>query len=706
MIEYKGSAWNNKLHEAVTARKIADEFLKHHPDLEKSKIDKLKFIVEPHFDYGKANGADIVMIADFKSPMKITLDLPYEIQYKGKSKKINSFIIKNFICVIEETRKDLKYLIFDAGKVNEKDSTKAEENLDDLDISTHYKNKSIKTSKSDENENQIYSLKAQISNYLKTDVGWGRIANFVYLSSAKKEDFYDKVKEFNKLRTNKIICSDHGYQGIMESICKQLIYADRHFNQISDEGILNINGIYPPKYINAIYEAKYFLEHETSGADQAKMAEIAKKLRKGWEENIYERMIILKGPGGTGKTVKLLQFGFEEHKKNDSNVLFLTYNKALIATIGRTLQLLGVKSEADEEDGTITCMTNMSFFIRIMIDFGIWTERDSKAIDNDKGNLENIYKAKVKKLRELFEGGAAVKADIEKNFLKYELILVDEGQDWLEDEQFILEAIYKYNNLIIAHGINQNIRGAETEWGKHLTKHRGKNIGDRVTHALWSALRMKENLGIFIKEFANSIEELKSNKSVNNEYSQLDLSKSYPGGTIHICEGSLYANEGLRSELNNLVMNQKDVENIDILNCIPSNTKTSSIVNTANIKIWDGVDEVTRGIPPKGIEYQRFVRYQSCRGLEGWITVNHFLDEYWDHEYKEAKSKLKEEGQELVFDEVISDKAIDYANKWAFIAFTRSIDTMAISIKDKNSTIGKILKDLHERYPDFIFWHN
>ena len=40
----------------------------------------------------------------------------------------------------------------------------------------------------------------------------------------------------------------------------------------------------------------------------------------------------------------------------------------------------------------------------------------------------------MNELRLLFEGGAAAKSDIEKSFLKYELILVDEGQDWLEDE--------------------------------------------------------------------------------------------------------------------------------------------------------------------------------------------------------------------------------------------------------------------------------
>jgi len=703
MIEYSGSAWNNKLQEAVTARKIADEFLKNHPDLSNSNINKLKFIVEPHFDYGKANGADIIMIADFKTPIKVSLDTPYKIKHHNESKYVKTFEIKNFICVIEETRKDLKYLYFDANKVTQEEKQKAEENLEDLNISTKYKNVSAKTSKSDENDNQIYSLKQQINEFLNINTPWGRITNFVYLSSAKKEDFYDEASQFNKLRTNKIICSDHGYQGIMESICKQLVYPDMHFNKIKGDGSLSINGIFPGKYVNKIYEAKYFLQHRASGADQAKMVEIAKELRTGWREDIYERMIILKGPGGTGKTVKLLQFGYQEQKRNDTNVLFLTYNKALIATIGRTLGLMGIKTSPDEDDGTISYMTNMSFFIRIMMEFGIWTARDNEAVNNNRGNLESIYKSKVNHLKELFEGGAAKKEDIEKNFLKYELILVDEGQDWLQDEQHILEEIYKFNNLIIAHGINQNIRGAETEWGKHLSKHRGKNIGNRKTHALWSALRMKENLGIFIKEFANSTEELKHNKSANNEYSQLELSKCYPGGSIHICEGSLYRNTELTLELNNLVASQKDVENIDILNCIPSNINIGSIVDKSKIKIWDGVGEKSRGIPPNDISYQRFVRYQSCRGLEGWITVNHFLDEYWEYELEEGKTRAKTES---LFEELGNDDAIDYANKWAFIAFTRSIDTLVITVKNKNSKIGKILRNLQERYPDFISWHS
>ena len=50
--------------------------------------------------------------------------------------------------------------------------------------------------------------------------------------------------------------------------------------------------------------------------------------------------------------------------------------------------------------------------------------------------------------------------------------------------------------------------------------------------------------------------------------------------------------------------------------------------------------------------------------------------------------------------------AIDYANKWAFIAFTRSIDSIVITLRDTESRIGKVLKKIHEKYPDFINWYS
>jgi len=704
MIEFKGSVFDQTLQETITAKKIASYFLEEYPDFANDPLNKLKFIIEPSFDYGKAEGADIVMIGNFVKPIRIDLDEPHPIKDNNKIKEVTSFAINNFICVIEETSKDLKHLNFDSNKVSEKDLQKLSEKDFDIRVTTKYKNQDFETSKSDENYNQVHSLRETIyrSNRKKfRNLRWGRITQLIFLSSAKKEDFYEELSGIDKLRTNKIICSDHGFKGMMASICKQLILENYHFHKVKN-GMLHIDGIYPNNIVNYVYDGSYFLQHRASGADQAKMLQIAKGPIKGWEDNVYQRMIVLRGPGGTGKTIKLLQFGWDEYRKNDASVLFLTYNRALVSTIGRTLNLMGIKKK-DDERGSIKPMSHMSFFVSIMMKFSFWGEQENMLIKENKQLLEKIYIEKLHEVRSFLASGAASKYDVPKELLMYDLILVDEGQDWLEDEQYVLEKIYGYNNIIIAHGINQNIRGIETQWGKELSKHRGKNIGDKVTHGLRSALRMKQNLGLFIKEFANYTEEFKVNKSINNEYSDLDLDKSAPGGTIYIVEGNLYKNSALVNHLNSEIKIQKDVENIDILHCIPLNTPIEDIVDTAKIKIWDGVSEDGRKEEPKDINYQRFVKYQSCRGLEGWITINHFIDEYWDYEYSEG---VKDSKQDTLFREITNDDAIDYANKWAFIAFTRSIDSIVITLRDTESRIGKVLKKIHEKYPDFINWYS
>ena len=108
MIEFKGSVFDQTLQETITAKKIASYFLEEYPDLANDPINKLKFIIEPSFDYGKAEGADIVMIGNFVKPIRIDMDEPHSIKDNNKIKDVTSFAINNFICVIEETSKVLK----------------------------------------------------------------------------------------------------------------------------------------------------------------------------------------------------------------------------------------------------------------------------------------------------------------------------------------------------------------------------------------------------------------------------------------------------------------------------------------------------------------------------------------------------------------------------------------------------------------------
>ena len=122
--------------------------------------------------------------------------------------------------------------------------------------------------------------------------------------------------------------------------------------------------------------------------------------------------------------------------------------------------------------------------------------------------------------------------------------------------------------------------------------------------------------------------------------------------------------------------------------------------------IWDGTHEEGRKRLPHSLQDTRFVKYPSCRGLEGWIAFNHYLDEYWDYLIAEGGKYYKNKIQrsELGGLDSSEDFAINYAAQGILIAFTRGIDEIVISLKDIDSDIGKKLKILADESPGAIEW--
>jgi hypothetical protein len=50
------------------------------------------------------------------------------------------------------------------------------------------------------------------------------------------------------------------------------------------------------------------------------------------------------------------------------------------------------------------------------------------------------------------------------------------------------------------------------------------------------------------------------------------------------------------------------------------------------------------------------------------------------------------------------EDAQQFAYLWSLIPLTRAIDTLVITLRNPNSKIGQLLKELHTQYPDFIDW--
>ena len=78
--------------------------------------------------------------------------------------------------------------------------------------------------------------------------------------------------------------------------------------------------------------------------------------------------MVLRGRGGTGKTVILLQLAFRAFEETNARSLILTYNQALVADMRRIMALLGLPS--NEADGGIRIDSAMAF--RPLVE-GIWS---------------------------------------------------------------------------------------------------------------------------------------------------------------------------------------------------------------------------------------------------------------------------------------------------------------------------------------------
>ena len=126
--------------------------------------------------------------------------------------------------------------------------------------------------------------------------------------------------------------------------------------------------------------------------------------------------------------------------------------------------------------------------------------------------------------------------------------------------------------------------------------------------------------------------------------------------------------------------------------------KSINAYESANIPVFDGINNRNRTTYPTK-DQCRVYQYDSCRGLEGWCVVCVGFDELI--EYK--MNSYKYSGEELGLDKEKIKKRNVFL--WSLMPLTRPIDTLIITLKDKDSEVGKMLKQLADIYPDFIEWN-
>jgi len=412
------------------------------------------------------------------------------------------------------------------------------------------------------------------------------------------------------------------------------------------------------------------------------------------KDNVGDKLIIMPGLAGTGKTIKLMQLAYNlANPSNDKRCLLLTYNNALVCDIRRLLDFTNIPVGMDER--TVSIQTVDSFFIQLMEMFEIIRKGSLNPIFKDYGqkfkeSLDSFYNALIK---DLDESGAQALKDLVDNKIDWDYILIDEGQDWPELHKNVLFKLYGPNRIVVADGGPQFMMSSEKQnWKMGLDSTAFKERKEMNIN-----LRQKSYLVEFINVFSRELRlgwNIQKNKALLG--GQVDIYNSY-NNRLHqeICDHC----------------KESGCENYDILILVPPTMvetdqngerhfKNMNKYKKAGIDIFDGTNTSNRHrYPTKDIA--RLYQYDSCRGLESWVTVCYQFDEL-------IKYKMETIDQSVVrksyqgFD--INEGIKKYVYTWALMPMTRPVDRLVITLKDPNSEIGIILKNLSKSF-DFIKWN-
>lgn len=439
--------------------------------------------------------------------------------------------------------------------------------------------------------------------------------------------------------------------------------------------------------------ALFTMERKPQGLTKQKFEQLSqnKAAVDALLQDAGQKLTIVTGRAGTGKTVQLLQLAFRlADETNLNRCLILTYNQALVSDIRRLIDFTPMPTKVDGR--TVSIQTIHSFFHTVMKESGMKTDHlnpQKKTYETDYAQaLEELYHYVVEQCSK--EDVSALK-DMAQPTIDWDYILIDEAQDFTDLEKQILFKIYGASRLIVADGVDQFMRTGQRQiWEKDIDK-----CYLRKPKTMDLERRQKANLVTFVNEFA---------KLANLDW-KVRPNDDLPGGEIKIYPK--FKVEHFKMLKENCDRNH--CENYDILILEPpTQVVTDGQGNrffakaekyaSKNIPIFDGINNRNRTTYPTK-DQCRVYQYDSCRGLEGWCVVCADFDELIKYKF----DTFKEREDELGLDQEEAKRR--HVLLWALMPLTRPIDTLVITLSDAESMIGTMLKTLADAFPDFIEWN-
>lgn len=395
---------------------------------------------------------------------------------------------------------------------------------------------------------------------------------------------------------------------------------------------------------------------------------------------------IFRGRAGTGKTIDLIKIAIKLVDEEGTRVQILTYNRALVSDIRRLFTLAELPDMFEEK--CVSVNTMQSYF------FGLINGclYDGKLSGDEYLNkYHELLKEMIDFMKSDDDAKAIIRTICEDNpKLNWEYILIDEAQDWSEDERNLILLLYNKNRILVADGGQQFVRG--------LTSCDWTVVPDRNNIKLKYCLRQKRNLVKFINYYAEIMDQ-SSNKMVPSE--------ELVGGKIIIVKDKEKIFTTIKTEKQEL--KKAGNKSYDFLFIVPPTMvenegghhrfKLIKEFEKEDVLLWDGTNEDNRLEFSIDLNESRVLQYESARGLEGWTVCCMNFDEYMQIKEQQYDPSMKGNALLLESTEEMKKK---YLLNWAMIPLTRAIDTLIITLVDENSYYSRQLLKLAEQHVDYV----
>lgn len=645
--------------EGRVATNLKEALLEVWPDLGDAEDDVVHIAANSKLYGYEVGDLDVLLCAAFTRPRLFSPIRPVTTAPSGRGQR-REILVRSFIATVEVKSHDQRGIRFEGPKALVRYTRGA---------TTGWHDASAQSLK------QAHSMRAYLQD---SGVGGGYVANLVLFDSLEEADLPRRPHNFLAGRI-------HGRQ-LLTALCE---VEKPWWPEGAAAAVLSCgkSGI-----AERVLTLPIFRALEPSPLDRRRMDRIAKRrdLNPAWYAELGQKQLILRGRGGTGKTVALLQLANYQFEKNGARTLILTYNLALAADMRRIMALVRIPTTI--EDGGVRVESVMAYVGRLLRLFGVVLEDSDFLSDYPRmcKDLADGFRRGHFSSREIAE---LLEEDAER--CSYDLVMVDEAQDWPADEITILRGCYSANRFVVADGIDQLVRGARAAWTA------GVPASEQKTWTLDTCLRLKSNLAHFANSLAVEL--------------QLDGWRVQPhdqvrGGRVIVVDKDL----GDWGDLHLKLLQENKAagnEPIDVLYCVPPSLAISrgefaasaaaQWLKSAGVECWDGVRQEVRRDVPRSVSEARIVQYESCRGLEGWTVFCLGFDEFFENRLRIAATEYSAEMQSTISLEHYSQHE---AARWAMIPMTRAMDTLVIQLGQNQSLLKQALKRASKRIPDVVQW--